>query len=97
RSHFNRPPPKRVPKKGGETVEGVRPSSSGCQDDGSPSGDEPESSDVFPCILRFRRSWSRRHFKRKSCAYFFSLSELSPYEVECPYSGEPSSEECTFW
>ncbi|MCI51405.1 hypothetical protein A2U01_0072649, partial [Trifolium medium] len=35
-SHFNRPPPKRVPKKGGETVEGARPSTSGCRDDGSP-------------------------------------------------------------
>ncbi|MCI83917.1 hypothetical protein A2U01_0105193, partial [Trifolium medium] len=72
--------PKRVPKKGDETVEGVRPSLSECRDGGSPSDDEPESSDDFPCVRRFRRSWSHRHFKRKSRAYFLSLSELSPSE-----------------
>ncbi|MCI29371.1 hypothetical protein A2U01_0050580, partial [Trifolium medium] len=40
-SHFNRPPPKRVPKNGSETVGSVCPSSSGRRDGGSPPGDEP--------------------------------------------------------
>ncbi|MCH86398.1 hypothetical protein A2U01_0007255, partial [Trifolium medium] len=81
RSHFNRPPPKRVPKKGGEIVESVRPSTSGCWDNGSPSGGDSRSEDVFPCVPRFRRSWSHRHFKRKPRAYFFNVDELTPSEL----------------
>ncbi|MCI35915.1 hypothetical protein A2U01_0057136, partial [Trifolium medium] len=79
-SHFNRPPPKRVPKKGGETVGDARPSLSGRHDGRTPSDDESGSSDAFPCVRHFRWSWSRRHFKRKPRANFLSLSELSPSE-----------------
>ncbi|MCI62867.1 hypothetical protein A2U01_0084124, partial [Trifolium medium] len=39
------------------------------------------SGGALPCVGRFRRSWSRRHLKRKTRAYFFSLDELNPSEV----------------
>ncbi|MCH98801.1 hypothetical protein A2U01_0019808, partial [Trifolium medium] len=81
RSHFNELPQKRVPQKGGETGESVRPLISGCWDDGSPSGGDSRSEDAFPCVPHFRRSWSHRHFKRNPRAYFFGVDELNPSEL----------------
>ncbi|MCI90736.1 hypothetical protein A2U01_0112030, partial [Trifolium medium] len=46
-----------------------------------PSGDNSGEFDAArPCVPRFRRSWSKRHFKRKSRAYSFELAELNPAE-----------------
>ncbi|MCI50161.1 hypothetical protein A2U01_0071405, partial [Trifolium medium] len=47
-------------------------------DAGPSGGDDGEIGDDRPCIPRFRRSWSRHHFKRKSRVYSFELAELNP-------------------
>ncbi|MCI31535.1 hypothetical protein A2U01_0052747, partial [Trifolium medium] len=49
-------------------------------DAGPSGGDDGEIGDDRPCIPHFRRSWSRRHFKRKSRVYSFELAELNPVE-----------------
>ncbi|MCI31547.1 hypothetical protein A2U01_0052759, partial [Trifolium medium] len=45
-----------------------------------PSGDDGDVDAAHPCVPRFRRSWSRRHFKRKSRVYTFELADLNPVE-----------------
>ncbi|MCI54733.1 hypothetical protein A2U01_0075983, partial [Trifolium medium] len=59
---------------------GIGPCSSSSPARGTgPSGDDNGEFDAArPCIPRFRRSWSRRHFKRKSHVYSFEPAELNP-------------------
>ncbi|MCH80646.1 hypothetical protein A2U01_0001417, partial [Trifolium medium] len=64
KSVYNRPSPKSSPVRGK-----------------GPSGDDSgEFEAARPCVPRFRRSWSRCHFKRKSRVYSFEPAELNSAE-----------------
>ncbi|MCI26470.1 hypothetical protein A2U01_0047665, partial [Trifolium medium] len=81
KSCYNEPPSKRVPGTRSKAYVDVRPSSSGVRGKNLSTSDESGSYDASRCFRRFRRLWSRRHFKKKPRDYFFDLDELSPSEV----------------